>query len=115
MRKPTFCKCENKVADQLRGNREADQRLCFRYMDGTIPLLSKSEISSLYLSSVPVQPDLCRTRSETRTLVFSCRGSNTFAIYKPKTGNFKGSHSLVCFIIHGSIKVYWCDSTLTQL
>ena len=29
MRKPTFCICENKDADQLRGNREADQRLCF--------------------------------------------------------------------------------------
>ena len=43
MRKPAFCKCENKDADQLRGNREADQRLCFRYMDSTIPLLPKSE------------------------------------------------------------------------
>ena len=32
-RKPTFCICENKDADQLRGNREADQRLCFRYID----------------------------------------------------------------------------------
>ena len=39
-RKPTFCICENKDADQLRGNREADQRLCFRYTDSTIPLLS---------------------------------------------------------------------------
>ena len=47
MRKPAFCLCENKDADQLRGNREADQRLCFRYIDSTIPLLSKSEISSL--------------------------------------------------------------------
>ena len=27
MRKPAFCICENKDADQLRGNREADQRL----------------------------------------------------------------------------------------
>ena len=33
MRKPAFCICENKDADQLRRNREADQRLCFRYMD----------------------------------------------------------------------------------
>ena len=31
--------CENKDADQLHGNREADQRLCFRYSDSTIPLL----------------------------------------------------------------------------
>ena len=44
MRKTDFCICENKDADQLRGNREADQRLCFRYTDSTIPLLCKSEI-----------------------------------------------------------------------
>ena len=65
MRKPAFCICENKDADQLRGNREADQRLCFRYTDSTIPLLSKSEISSLYPSSVAAQPGLCGTWSET--------------------------------------------------
>ena len=47
MRKPAFCICENKDADQLRSYCAADQRLCFRYMISTIPLLSKSEISSL--------------------------------------------------------------------
>ena len=36
-----------------------------------IPLVSKSEISSLWPSSVAIQPGLCRTRSETRMLVFS--------------------------------------------
>ena len=46
MGKPTICIGENKGADQLRGNREADQRLCFHYTDSTIPLLLKSEISS---------------------------------------------------------------------
>ena len=46
MGKPTICIGENKDADQLRGNREADQRLCFRYSDSTILLLLKSEISS---------------------------------------------------------------------
>ena len=46
MGKPTICIGENKDADQLRSNREADQRLCFRYSDSTIPLLLKSEISS---------------------------------------------------------------------
>ena len=40
MRKPAFCICENKDADQLRGNREADQRLYFRYTDSTISLLT---------------------------------------------------------------------------
>ena len=39
MRKPDFCICGNKDADQLRGNGEADQRLCFRYIDSTILLL----------------------------------------------------------------------------
>ena len=47
VRKPVFCICENKDADQLRGNGEADQRLCFRYTDITISLLPKYEISSL--------------------------------------------------------------------
>ena len=39
MRKRAFCICINKDADQLRGNHEAVQRLCFRYTDSTIPLL----------------------------------------------------------------------------
>ena len=47
LRKPAFCICENKDADQLRGNCEADQCLCFRYADSKIPLLPKSEISCL--------------------------------------------------------------------
>ena len=47
MREPTFCICGNKDADQLRGNREADQRLCFRYIDSAIPLLPKLEISGV--------------------------------------------------------------------
>ena len=46
VRKPDFCICENKDADQFRGNREDDQGLCFRYTDSTTPLLPKSEISS---------------------------------------------------------------------
>ena len=44
VRKPAFCICENKDTDQLNGDRETDQHLCFRYMDSTIPLLPKSEI-----------------------------------------------------------------------
>ena len=45
VRKPDFCLGENKGADQLRGNREADQRICFRYTDSIFPLLLISEIS----------------------------------------------------------------------
>ena len=42
MRKPAFCICENKDADQLRGNREADQRLCFRYTDSVLSINTKN-------------------------------------------------------------------------
>ena len=42
IRKPTKCLGENKGADQLRSNCEADQCLCFRYMDNNFFfLLSK--------------------------------------------------------------------------
>ena len=44
MGKPTICIGKNKDADQLRGNREADQRLCFRYSDSTIPPLLNSKL-----------------------------------------------------------------------
>ena len=44
MRKPAFYLCENKDTDHC----AADQRLCFRYTDSTIPLLPKSEISCLF-------------------------------------------------------------------
>ena len=67
MRKPAFCISENKDADQLRGKREADQRLCFRYMDSTISLLLKYKISSLQPSSVAAQPGLCGTWSDQKT------------------------------------------------
>ena len=46
VRKPDFCLCENKGADQLRSNGEADQRHCFRYTDSTISLLHISKASS---------------------------------------------------------------------
>ena len=82
LRKPAFCICENKDADQLRGNHEADQCLCFRYTDSTIPLLSKSKISSLLPYSVTVQPGLCQTWSET-----------------PKTG-FLRTRLILCLLIY---------------
>ena len=75
MRKPTFCICEYKDADQLRSNCAADLRLCFRYTDSTIPLLPKSKIkASSYLlwlqSLVCVGPG-----QKPRRPVFSQRGS----------------------------------------
>ena len=47
VRKGIFCLGENKGTDQLRSNCEANQRLCFRYTDSKIYLLSKSKISTL--------------------------------------------------------------------
>ena len=44
MRNPAFCICENKGSDRL--NPEADQSLCFRYKERSIPILPKYEISS---------------------------------------------------------------------
>ena len=74
MGKPTICIGENKGADQLRSNREADQRLCFRYMDSTIPLLFQRLIIFC------VQSSLCRTWSEPKLLVLTHR---LIWIFKP--------------------------------
>ena len=73
--KTCFLHCENKGADQLRSNCAADQHLCFRYIDNTIPLLPISEISSLWPSSVIVQPAWCQTWSKTLRQVLSSPGS----------------------------------------
>ena len=70
MRKPTICMGENKDADQLRGNREADQRLCFRYTDSTFPPLLIPKFSRFWVSSVTVQAGLCWTWSETQIVGF---------------------------------------------
>ena len=58
MRKPAFCICEIKGADQLRDNLAADQRLCFGcYIDSVLTDLHKS-------SYVAEETGLCRTSSE---------------------------------------------------
>ena len=43
MRKTDLGLCENKGADQLHSNCQADQHLCFHYMDSAISLPLKSE------------------------------------------------------------------------
>ena len=54
MRKPAVCLCENKDADQLRGNHTADQGLCFCFIDSAISLFPKFIASShlLWLNSL---------------------------------------------------------------
>ena len=50
VRKLTVCICENKGADQLRSNHEADQRLCFHYTVHLLFFLNpKFQASSLFL------------------------------------------------------------------
>ena len=76
VRKPDFCICENKDADQLRSNCAADQRLCFRYTDSTLSLYylnPKFQASShlLWLYS----PVCVRPGRKPRRPVFSQRGS----------------------------------------
>ena len=70
MEKPTICIGENKAADQPCSNCTADQRLCFRSIDSTIPLLLKSEISRFWPAPETVQAGLCRTWSETQIVGF---------------------------------------------
>ena len=67
--------CGNKGADQLCINCTADQRLCFRYSDSTIPILVKSEILNFYTSLVTAQAGLCQTHLKSLRPVFSRRGS----------------------------------------
>ena len=64
---------------EKKGNRETDRRLCVCYMGSTVPLLSKSKITS-YPSSVTVQAGLCRTWSEPQIVGFLMH-SLIFIIY----------------------------------
>ena len=123
MRKPTICLGKNKGADQLCSNCEVDQRLCFRYSDSTVPLLLKSEISSLQPSSVLVQLGLCRTCSETTLLVFPRGGSNfqrtnltyhpPYAMFHHKTQLLLHKAELPCIFPACSIHLpYYCTKWL---
>ena len=63
-------RCMGNPTNCIGENREADQRLCFRYTNSAIPLRLKSEISSFLPSSVTVQSGYCRTYSETKIFGF---------------------------------------------
>ena len=75
MRKPAFCIWENKDADQLRGNREADQCLCFCYMDSTIPLFLNLKIQASSHLLLLHSPVCVRPGRKPKGPVFSCQGS----------------------------------------
>ena len=73
--------CENKGADQLRGYREADLRLCFRICKKwfshdaahIISLVSAVKISSAKQVSIATQAGLCLTWLETLNTDFLYR------------------------------------------
>ena len=102
MRKPTFCISKNKGLGQLPSDYEADQRLCLlRIMDSTIPLLSKSKISSFKPSSVlvhrcavPVQKPHCWFSHDLVHKIYPCFftfvGDNNCTLSKHKI--FKNIH-----------------------
>ena len=76
IRKPAFYTSETRVTDWLQdnhGKHTAYWLLC--YIDKTIPLLSKSEISSPLPFSVVVQLGLCQTWSKTPKSDFSQHSS----------------------------------------
>ena len=102
IRKPTKCFCENKGTDQLSGNREADQLLCFRCTDSTILLLLKSEISC-YPASVTVQAGLCQTWSEPK--LFSHAQAQIC---------FQAGALLACGIVNSGVRNE-CDPALALL
>ena len=82
MRRPKLCiyaktkmQLSFAVTDQIRGNREADQRLCFPYTDSTIPLLSKSELLSFLALFCRCTSRCVGPGRRARLLVLSHKGS----------------------------------------
>ena len=61
MRKLAFCICENK---------DADQHLCFRYTDSTIPLLPIYEIPLLPINEYQTWSETPKTGCLTTRLIF---------------------------------------------
>ena len=109
MRKPAFSICENKDADQLRGNREADQRLCFRYTDSTIPLLPKSEnfqplaifcdCTAWFVSDLVGNPEDRFSQNEAHILSLVSFSKNTSLQLVPVD-----AHAGLCFLPGGKLE-----------
>ena len=76
MRKPDFCLCENKGADQLRSNCEAVKRLCFHYSDSTVPLFLNTNFQASGLCLWLYRPVCVGPGWKPKLLVFSRTGSD---------------------------------------
>ena len=94
MRKPPFCKCENKDADQLCGNHTADQRLCFRYIDTQSlcflnpnfkPLAIFSDCTARFVSDLVGNPEDRFSHNKTQMSVFIIPRINLRRPYQPET------------------------------
>ena len=85
MRKHAFCILENKGADQLRGYRAADQRLCFHYVDSTSPLNFKPLAIFYYYTA--------RFVSETQKLGFPAKQLNYEETAHKMLGNIYVTHT----------------------
>ena len=86
MRKPVYAICEQQRHKTACAYAQSGQRLCFRCLDSIIPLVSLSEISSLYLASVAAQAGL--------SLPWSQSMKTDFLVTKfilPKIPNGKGA------------------------
>ena len=67
---PVYAICEQQRRRSACTSAQSDQRLCFSCLDSIIPLVSVSEISSLYLASMAAQAGLCLTWSQTPKTAF---------------------------------------------
>ena len=107
--KPTICIGENKDADQLHGNREADQRLCFHYLDIVqflFYLNPKFQASSSFLCLYcpvcvrPVRKPHCWVSHEAAHILLSCYNTdwiaNTDIVMDPNNSVIK---RLRCIIV----------------
>ena len=70
MRKPVYAICEQQRRRSSCASAQSDQRLCSHCLDSRIPLVSISEISSLYIASVAAQAGLSLPWSETSNTGF---------------------------------------------
>ena len=112
VRKLAFCICERKDADQLRGNREADQRLCFRYMDSIIRLLSKFPASTHLLwlySPVCVGPGRKpRRRFSHNEAHMSLVARKAFALNPSQPPQIQRQRNFSKRNLRDKLRLWWC-------
>ena len=90
VRKPAFSICVNKDADQLRGNRKADQLVFARQIVQSLFYLNPKFQASSHLLGL-YSPVCVGPGRKPQRPVFSRRGSNNYFIQK---GNFQKQNAL---------------------